>query len=147
MNSKILDDLYEAVLRTTAAFALPPGAGKIDPLVLQMMQMGKPPVASFMGINVYENPMCKRRVPMVPHKHKQHRRSVADLIDGKRPIYPTGYHERIQKKWIKRYGMKDEHVMYMLGHSIMMVHPVVVETMKKHATIADPMRGFRGKVL
>lgn len=55
---------------------------------------------TFAGFKIVSSPLCKRRVPVRTHKHP-----------------------RIQKKWIKRYGMKDEYVTFMVGGNTVCVHP------------------------
>lgn len=49
-------------------------------------------------IQIIENSVCERLVPSRPHI-KQRTQSEA-------------YHRRIDKKWLKRYGRKVEHVAY-----------------------------------
>jgi hypothetical protein len=78
------------------------------------------PSMRFMGIDVYESPLCTRRVPVKPHKFgKDHRRRA--------------YHLRIEKKWNKRYGFKVENVMYMIGNNIVMMHMDDAKSLKKEA--------------
>lgn len=55
----------------------------------------------FAGIRVVESPLCEFTVPV--RKHKK-RRWMTDR-----------YHARIQKKWTKRFGMKKEHVAFMVN--------------------------------
>lgn len=53
------------------------------------------------GMKIVESPLCERKVPAKRHK-KRANQSVA-------------YHERVQKKWVKRFGMKTERVAYMIN--------------------------------
>lgn len=67
---------------------------------------------TFMGIEVYESPLCVRRVPVREHKEK-FRTITCDTGLIRKLIAPRdrgNYHKRINKKWLKRYGTKEEHV-------------------------------------
>jgi hypothetical protein len=72
----------------------------------------------FGALRVVESPHCTVRKPVRPHRRKRWDRS------GK-------YHARIAKKWLKRFGEREEAVAYMLdpkaiGHSggpMFLLHP------------------------
>lgn len=59
-----------------------------------------PPSAMFAGIPVYESPYATMTVPVRRHK---------------RGNQNAGYHARVQKKWTKRYGTRQEPCVYVIG--------------------------------
>jgi hypothetical protein len=78
------------------------------------------PKMSYMGMPVYTNALCKSRVPVRVHKQRYF---------NMRPV-PGNYHNRVQKKWIKRYGMKDQFVTYATTHGFI-VAPEILKKMQR----------------
>lgn len=132
-----LQDFIRATYKSTLALTV--GSNRLDydmnsPFAFMRANglMPKPKMKLF-GIDVYESPLCTRRVPVKQHKSK------AAL--GR---YPGVYSERIQKKWNKRYGFKIENVMYMVGDSTVMMHRDDIEDLMKetrHALRGLPVTG------
>lgn len=70
------------------------------------------------GIDIISNPLCVRRVYVREHVKKR-------WMDG------TVYHQRIQKKWMKRYGCHDEPAAYLLGDRTLAAHPLLLEKLRQ----------------
>ncbi len=56
------------------------------------------------GLRVVSSPLCEQPVPV--RKHKKRRNQT------------EAYHRRVQKKWVKRFGIKTEHVAFMINPRI-----------------------------
>jgi hypothetical protein len=68
----------------------------------------------YMGLDVVSTPLCKRRVPVREHKKPLHPRRLA-------------YHNRVQKKWVKRHGMRDQYDIIVTPKHAFMHHDTIVQ--------------------
>lgn len=73
-----------------------------------------------MGIPIVINDaLCKQKVPVRKHKDRGEMRRNRFFA---RPFKhtPSAYHLRVQKKWDKRFGMKDGSRFYLTPHGVIM---------------------------
>lgn len=93
------------------------------------------------GVNVTVSPLAIRRVSVRKHKDRGEIHT-GRLFRGGAVYRPSAYHLRIQKKWDKRFGVKDEpcilHVnSHVLGIGLsvprpsLVVHPDLWDKVKK----------------
>lgn len=73
-------------------------------------------LAMLCGVRVHSNPLAMALEPVKKHRKT---RSMSDT-----------YHQRVQKKWIKRFGEKQVPGMYQIGRDIV-AHPEIVAAMKR----------------
>lgn len=78
------------------------------------------------GFKIIASSHCTTRVPVRRHKRRKGQ--------------SRAYHERVQKKWIKRFGLEEKPTAYQvnrsfLGHSgpVLFAHPSIVEKLKAKA--------------
>lgn len=81
----------------------------------------------YMGLEIVQSPLCKRRVPVREHKRPQHPRQFS-------------YHNRVQKKWVKRYGMRDQYDVYLTSRQAFM-HPDTFKEMCAACFYGKPVTG------
>lgn len=74
------------------------------------------------GINIYKNPLCTEWLPTKKHVKK---RWMTDA-----------YHNRIQKKWVKRFGHTEKPAAYMTPSGLI-CHPDIYEQIKKSSSGGD----------
>ncbi len=98
-------------------------------------------IGMFNGMRVISSPYATETVPV--RKHKLTRSQLGHLIKHK--FKGITYHDRIQKKWNKRFGMKQVPGCFIVdsskigfgygsGEKVIMAHPVIVEKMNELPT-------------
>lgn len=72
------------------------------------------------GVNIYVDPHCAvpTETPIRVHK--------------KRKSTSLKYHQRVQKKWNKRWGFVMKGVMYRASNGVWVCHPSMVQRLKHH---------------
>ena len=80
------------------------------------------------GIPIQESLLAVQNVPKRKHKHRRNQ--------------TERYHRRIQKKWIKRFGMRQEPCAFVIDNSFlggagrsMVVHPTIMAELKAQSLI------------
>lgn len=77
--------------------------------------------ANLFKIRILVSPSAMNSIPQRTHKWRKRTQREQ-------------YHLRVNKKWRKRFGVRSVPGAYMLGSDTMVVHPVVLERMKRDLT-------------
>jgi hypothetical protein len=116
---KVADQLRRAVLKAQLADC---GEYRIGPYF--PVPPSEPAPTKFMGLEVRTSPLCTRTVPVRQHKD---RGCVVRVRFFNCLRKPSPYHIRVQKKWNKRFGFKEEKYMMVIGRNVVLVHPETLQ--------------------
>lgn len=88
------------------------------------------------GVRIFENVNCVTYKPAKVHKLKRRHILAAQKQLGKTGGRVFTQHERIQKKWNKRFGRIAEPLCYMMqspigNEKVIMAHPTIVKKLKE----------------
>jgi|GEM_PF-2364083 hypothetical protein len=75
------------------------------------------PDLAYGSVRVYSSNLATQTSPRKQHK------KTASMSDS--------YHNRVQKKWLKRYGTKQVPGAYELAGGVLVMHPELVELLKR----------------